>query len=98
MLATAATPSCITIAAYTVTTTPGAIAASTVINGVAQQAIRLCAPSTNTASIFYGGTGMTTSTGCELAPGQTQDVYGVNPSLIWAAVASGTQNLRILVM
>lgn len=49
--------------------------------------------STNTASIFIGTTGVTTSTGFELQPGQATSVAVSNTNVIYAISGSASQGL-----
>lgn len=72
----------------TVGTSAAALASNSLTNGVIVQAL-----STNTVSIFVGVSGVTTSTGFELQPGQATSVAVTNTSSIFAISGSAAQGL-----
>lgn len=51
--------------------------------------------STNTVSVYLGGSGVTTSNGLELAPGQSMTIPVTDPALIYCIAGSSSQKLRI---
>lgn len=72
----------------TVGTSAAALPSNALINGVIVQAL-----STNTVSIYIGGSGVTTSTGFELQPGQATSIAVNNTNLIYAISGSAAQGL-----
>lgn len=78
-----------------VTTSAAAIVATTptipAVHGVIVQAL-----STNTASIYVGGSGVATTTGLELEAGKSVVLPVRDASTIYAISGSGTQSLRYL--
>lgn len=69
----------------TVTTSAVALPSGALTEGVIVEAL-----STNTLSVFVGGTGVTTSTGYELQPGASVGIAVDNASRIYVRCASGS--------
>jgi hypothetical protein len=67
-------------------------------SAVAVKGVWVCALSSNTVSIFIGfATGVTTSTGFEIKPGEREFFPVSNASNIFAITGTATQNARALV-
>lgn len=74
----------------------GQLAVTSTATQVADRAgaslIILSAPSSNTAPVFIGPSGVTTSTGIALSPGQSRQFYGPDLSRVYA-IAAANQTL-----
>lgn len=83
-----------TLSAVTVATT--ATQLGTGAGGAAVGGLMLQAPSTNTASIYVGDSSVATTTGLEIQPGKGLTIPAQDESTVYAVVATGTQNLRVM--
>lgn len=83
-------PSTFTVGQATVNASAAQIDSSSVslVNGVIVQAM-----STNTVSIFVGGSGVSDSTGFELQPGQATSLAVNNINLIYAICSTTSQGI-----
>lgn len=74
-----------------VTGTVATLAANALVNGVIIEAL-----STNTVSVFVGGTGVTATTGIELLPGGSTSVAVANTSAIGVITATGSATVTFI--
>jgi hypothetical protein len=84
---------------YTVTTSalPMGGTKASGANGRANGGVIVKAPSTNTATVFIGGSAsLTTANGYPLAPGDSVALPVDDPSRVFAIVAAATQDLRFI--
>jgi hypothetical protein len=81
---------------YTVATgTATAVATSPTVK--AKQKLVVQSLAANTVKVYVGGTGVATTTGIELAPGDSVTFDGIeDPSRIFAIAGSGGQKLHIV--
>lgn len=54
------------------------------------------APASNTAAVYVGGSGVTTSTGFIISPGDVQYLPFGDPSVLYCIVAASTETLCVL--
>lgn len=86
------TSNAVTASTFTVPTgTATAIGSGSAITGVLVQSL-----ATNSANIYIGGVGVTTSTGLELIPGATLSLSVNNIAIIYAVSGTANQVLRIM--
>ncbi|KYG11398.1 hypothetical protein BE21_57450 [Sorangium cellulosum] len=64
----------------------------------ATRSILVQAPLANTIAVYVGGSGVTTSTGIELLPGDAVTLATTNAASVYGIAASTGQKLRILVL
>lgn len=81
--------------AKTVPTGTAEAVVSTSPANLATQGVMLQSLSTNTVSVYIGNSGVTTSTGTELQPGEEIVLPVADPATVYCISGSASQNLRV---